>query len=51
MALTNCEVSPVVLQGANIAMQLCGTDLPVDKIDIKRHAKKTEVTSDRKSVV
>jgi hypothetical protein len=45
MALTNCEVSPVVLQGANIDLQICGTSVPVDKIDIKRHAKKTEVTS------
>jgi hypothetical protein len=45
MALDNCVVAPTVLQGANIAMQLCGTEIPVDKIDIKRHAKKTEVTS------
>ncbi len=45
MSLATCEVSPVVLQGANIALQLCGIDVPVDKVDIKRHAKKTEVTS------
>jgi hypothetical protein len=45
MALTTCEVSPVVLQGANVGLQICGTDVPVDKIDLKIHTKKTEVTS------
>jgi hypothetical protein len=45
MSLVACEVAPVVLQGANIDLKLCGLSVPVDKIDIKRHAKKTEITS------
>lgn len=44
MAL-DCAVSPVVLQGANIALHICSQEVPVDKVDIKRHTKKTEVTS------
>ncbi len=43
--LTNCEVSPVILQGANIALQMCDIDIPVVKIDLKLHAKKTDITS------
>lgn len=44
MAL-DCAVSPVVLQGANIALKICDQEVPVDKVDIKKHSKKTEVTS------
>ena len=43
--LVSCQVAPVVLQGADIDLQLCGISVPVDKVDIKRHAKKTEITS------
>lgn len=45
MALETCNVSPVVLQGASVGLYLCDIEVPVDKIDLKRHAKKTEVTS------
>jgi hypothetical protein len=44
---SGCEVSPVVLQGAAVALQICGVEVPVDKIDMKRMAKKTEVKGQR----
>jgi hypothetical protein len=40
-----CEVTPTVLQGANIALFLCGIEVPVEKVELKKHAKKTETTS------
>lgn len=40
-----CEVTPTVLQGAQVALFLCGIEVPVEKMDLKKTAKKTEVTS------
>jgi hypothetical protein len=40
-----CEVTPTVLQGAQVALFICGIEVPVEKVDMKKHAKKTETTS------
>lgn len=40
-----CEVAPVTISGAAVALFICGLEVPVEKIDFKRMAKKTEVTS------
>lgn len=40
-----CEVSPSVLGSATIAVYICGFELPVEKADLKKTTKKTEVTS------
>jgi hypothetical protein len=40
-----CEVTPTVLQGATVALFLCGIEVPIEKAELKKHAKKTETTS------
>lgn len=40
-----CEVSPTVLNGAQTALFVCGIEVPIEKMDLKRTAKKTEITS------
>lgn len=45
MSLTTCEVTPTTLQGSQVALYICGIEVPIDKADLKRMAKKTEITS------
>lgn len=40
-----CEVSPPVIGSATIAVFICGFEIPVEKADLKKMAKKTDVTS------
>lgn len=42
---SSCEVPPTVLTGASTALFVCGIEVPMTKIEVKKHAKKTETTS------
>lgn len=44
MALA-CEQAPVTLQGSAVGVYICGLEIPIEKADLKRMAKKTEVTA------
>ncbi len=41
----NCEISPAVIPGSLVGLFLCGIEVPIEKADLKKHAKKTEITS------
>lgn len=41
----SCEASPTVLNGSAAALFICGFEVPIEKVELKRSAKKTEITS------
>jgi hypothetical protein len=41
----SCEVPPTVLSGSDVALFVCGLEVPIEKCEVKKHAKKTETTS------
>jgi hypothetical protein len=39
-----CEINSTVIPSAAVAMFICGIEIPVEKVELKKHAKKTETT-------
>lgn len=39
-----CEVAPTVLEGSKAALFICGIECHTEKFDLKRNAKKTDIT-------